>query len=112
MAAQPSKKKRKLSPSAQQQSIQQIMYGFGDDPVQRPDSVALMSKLLDEYVILLTKKAIQSSAATDKITVDDVLFALRKDRKKFARASELLRMNEELKKAKSMDMDETLGEAH
>ena len=36
----------------------------------------------------------------NKVTVDDLLYILRKDTRKYTRAKDLLRMNEELKRAR------------
>ena len=40
------------------------------------------------------------------MSVEDVLFVIRKDRKKYARAKELLKKNEEVKWARSNQFDE------
>ena len=49
----------------------------------------------------------QMAAKRGKIHTEDLLFLVRKDTKKYTRVVELLRMNEELKKArKAFDVDE------
>lgn len=46
-----------------------------------------------------TKKAMDVSKA-GKITVEDLIFVIRKDTKKYSRVKELLLMSEELRKAR------------
>lgn len=84
------------------------MYGFGDDPHPRNDTVELLEDMVTEY---LTDILLQAGKASrlhgSKLRTDDLLFALRKDPKKHARVEELLFMNEELKKArKAFEMEE------
>lgn len=45
-------------------------------------------------------KAIQVSTARGKLQTEDLVFLIRKDRKKYARVKDLLLMYEELKRAR------------
>lgn len=47
-----------------------------------------------------TAKAMQVAAKRGRLQTEDIVFLIRKDRKKHARVIELLRMYDELKKAK------------
>eukprot|EP01104_Vermistella_antarctica_P007620 TRINITY_DN186_c0_g1_i2.p1 TRINITY_DN186_c0_g1~~TRINITY_DN186_c0_g1_i2.p1 ORF type:complete len:182 (+),score=69.35 TRINITY_DN186_c0_g1_i2:163-708(+) len=81
-----------------------MMFGFGDTIDPLPESVELMDEMVQEYMSVMTRKAMKLAATRGtaaKMTVDDIRFLIRKDRKKFARVVELLRMNEELKQARS-----------
>lgn len=113
------KKKRLFS-----REIQLMMYGFGDGPSPRPDSCEIVEELVMEYIvelvrhcnlysfILLTlqcKSASNASRQKDKVKVEDILFCLRKDPTKLARAEELLFRLEELNKARKA-FDPTAGD--
>ncbi|ESN92386.1 hypothetical protein HELRODRAFT_89477, partial [Helobdella robusta] len=76
-----------------------MMYGFGDDPNPYSESVDLLEELVIEYICELTKKAMEVGRS-DRITVEDIIFLIRKDVRKYSRVKELLLMNEELRKAR------------
>lgn len=76
-----------------------MMYGFGDDPNPYSESVDLLENLVVEYIAEMTKKAMDVGRP-GRITVEDIIFLIRKDPKKYSRVKELLIMNEELKKAR------------
>ncbi|GAM21007.1 hypothetical protein SAMD00019534_041820 [Acytostelium subglobosum LB1] len=80
--------------------IKQMMYGFGDVREPLPDSVDLMEDIVTEYIQEMTSKAGQVSSRRGRFQTEDLVFLVRKDAKKYHRVIELLRMNEELKKAK------------
>lgn len=48
-----------------------------------------------------TQKALQLTTKKGKVQTDDLIFVLRKDQKRHDRALELLRMSEELKRARA-----------
>lgn len=82
------------------------MYGFGDVPRPLTESVDLMNDIVHEYVQTMTTKAMKIAAKRGKLQIEDFFFVIRKDKKKYARAEELLRMAEEVKRAKKgMDID-------
>jgi len=76
-----------------------MMYGFGDDPNPYSESVELLENLVIDYIAEMTKKAMDVGRP-GRITVEDIIFLIRKDAKKYSRVKELLIMNEELKKAR------------
>lgn len=76
-----------------------MMYGFGDDQNPYSESVDLIEDLVVEYITELTKKAMEVGR-TGRIAVEDIIFLIRKDAKKYSRVRELLTMNEELRKAR------------
>jgi len=47
-----------------------------------------------------TQKSMQVAAKRGKLQTEDLVFLIRKDHKKYSRAAELLRMNDEIKKAR------------
>lgn len=69
---------------------------------ENPDdaTVALMEEMVMDYVTEVTKSAAQVGSKKGTIQPEDVVFVVRKDRKKYARSLELLSKHEEIKKAK------------
>ncbi|XP_062601318.1 transcription initiation factor TFIID subunit 13-like [Saccostrea cucullata] len=76
-----------------------MMYGFGDDRNPYTESVELLEDLVIEYITEMTKKAMEVGRP-GRISVEDIIFLIRKDPKKYSRVKELLMMNEELRKAR------------
>jgi len=76
-----------------------MMYGFGDDQNPYTESVDLLEDLVIQYISEITFKAMEVGKA-GRVTVEDILFLMRKDSRKYTRVKELLLMNEELKKAR------------
>lgn len=82
-----------------------MMYGFGDDRNPYTESVELLEDLVLKYINETTRKAMDVGR-TGKITVEDIMYLIRKDKRKCARVKELLLMNEELKKSrKAFDIE-------
>jgi len=80
--------------------LKHMMYGFGDVKHPLPESVELMEDLVNEYVTEMTRKATEISSKRGKLQTEDLVFLIRKDRKKYTRVKELLVMHEELKNAR------------
>ena len=59
----------------------------------------MVEDLVIEFITEMSVKAMEVGKK-GKIHVDDILFLIRKDSKKYARVRDLLTMNEELKQAK------------
>lgn len=78
-----------------------MMHGFGDDLNPYEETVDLVEDLVVEFISETTLKAMEVGKK-GKIHVDDILFLVRKDPKKYTRVKDLLNMNEELKKAKQI----------
>ncbi|XP_013416631.1 transcription initiation factor TFIID subunit 13 [Lingula anatina] len=76
-----------------------MMYGFGDDQNPYQESVDLLEDLVIDYITEMTKKAMECGRP-GRILVEDIIFLIRKDPKKYSRVKELLTMNEELRKAR------------
>ncbi|XP_071134865.1 transcription initiation factor TFIID subunit 13-like [Mytilus edulis] len=76
-----------------------MMYGFGDDRNPYTESVDILEDLVIEFLTEMTKKAMEVGR-TGRISVEDIIFLIRKDPKKYSRVKELLTMNEELRKAR------------
>jgi len=86
-----------------------MMYGFGDEQVPFTESVDLLEDLVVEYITEMTLKAMEVGKK-GKVHVEDIVFLIRKDPKKYARVKDLLTMNEELKKARKAFDAESYGE--
>jgi transcription initiation factor TFIID subunit 13 len=95
------------------------MFGFGDDANPLPQSIALMEDLVVDYL----QRVLHSAADTceersrharrggeaPRVKERDLLFALRKDKRRLRRAQELLEVYEEQKEARkdyAKDQDE------
>ena len=76
-----------------------MMFGFGDDQNPYTESVDVLEDLVIEFITEMTKKALDVGRP-GRISVEDVIFLIRKDAKKYSRVKELLLMNEELRKAR------------
>nr|CAG4635858.1 EOG090X0JQT [Artemia franciscana] len=86
-----------------------MMYGFGDDQNPYTESVDLLEDLVIEYVTDMTHKAMEIGRQ-GRVQVEDLVFLVRKDARKYARIKDLLTMNEELKKArKAFDAEKYQG---
>jgi len=76
-----------------------MMYGFGDDQNPYSESIDLLEDLVIEFITEMTKKAMDVGRP-GRITVEDIIYLIRKDSKKFSRVKELLLMSEALRKAR------------
>uniref|UniRef100_A0AAD5DV64 Transcription initiation factor TFIID subunit 13 n=1 Tax=Chlorella ohadii TaxID=2649997 RepID=A0AAD5DV64_9CHLO len=100
-----------------------MMYGFGDDVAPLPETLDLVEDIVLDYASTLMRKAMDSAAERGKlrkpnapgagtaIGAEDVLFLVRKDPRKYARAKELLIMDEEIRKARQLVEDEEVARA-
>lgn len=79
--------------------IRCMMYGFGDDPNPYTESAELIEELVIEFITDLTHKALQIGRP-GRVQVEDIVYLIQKDNRKYGRVKELLTMNEELKKAR------------
>lgn len=75
------------------------MYGFGDDKNPFTESVDLLEDLVIEFITETTHRAMEIGR-TGRVQVEDIVFLVRKDARKYARVKDLLTMNEELKRAR------------
>lgn len=95
------------------------MYGFGDDQNPYTESVDIIEDLVIEFITEMTHKYRFKSSVlqlyrtikwvfframeigrTGRVQVEDIVFLVRKDARKYARVKDLLTMNEELKRAR------------
>jgi transcription initiation factor TFIID subunit 13 len=89
-----------------------MMYGFGDDQNPYTESVDLLEDLVAEFITEMTHRAMEIGR-TGRVQVEDIVFLVRKDQRKYARVKDLLTMNEELKRArKAFDEIKYVGELH
>lgn len=89
--------------------IRCMLYGFGDEQVPYTETVELLDDLLLQYITEMTLKAM-NVGKKGRVHVEDIVYLIRKDPKKYARVKELLTMNEELKKARKAFDAESYGE--
>ncbi|KAM4682938.1 transcription initiation factor TFIID subunit 13 isoform 1-T1 [Amazona ochrocephala] len=95
-------KERESSPARKPSAaltVRCMMYGFGDDQNPYTESVDILEDLVIEFITEMTHKAM-SIGRQGRVQVEDIVFLIRKDPRKFARVKDLLTMNEELKRAR------------
>ncbi|KAK9915270.1 hypothetical protein WJX75_006911 [Coccomyxa subellipsoidea] len=102
-ALEPNLKKRGLF----NKDLKVMMYGYGDAEIPFSESVDLLEEMVVDYVTTMAHTAMDHATGRDgKMQPEDVLYLVRKDPQKFARATELLRLNEEIKQARKNFDDE------
>eukprot|EP01091_Cochliopodium_minus_P006997 TRINITY_DN16940_c0_g1_i2.p1 TRINITY_DN16940_c0_g1~~TRINITY_DN16940_c0_g1_i2.p1 ORF type:complete len:100 (-),score=33.55 TRINITY_DN16940_c0_g1_i2:134-433(-) len=92
-----------------QKDLQEMMYGFGDDKKPNKDSIALVEDFVNQFVTAMTKEA-STVTTKPRIKTEDLLFVLRRDPKKYARAEELVKANKEIAKDKSVNDKASFGD--
>ena len=75
------------------------MYGFGDDQNPYTETVDMLEDLVIHFIGDIALRA-HEVGRTGRVTVEDVMYLVRRDSRKYARVRDLLSMNEELKKAR------------
>ncbi|UYV81847.1 TAF13 [Cordylochernes scorpioides] len=76
-----------------------MMYGFGDDQNPYTETVDQIEDLVIEFITNMVHRAMEIGRQ-GRVQVEDIVFLVRKDPKKYARVKDLLTMNEELKRAR------------
>lgn len=76
------------------------MYGYGDDADPLKETVDVVEEICIEYILEMTQKAAEIGAEEGKVHVNDLLALVRRHPRKYARATELLRVDREIKKAR------------
>ena len=89
--------------------IRCMLFGFGDEQVPYTETVEMLDDLLIQFITDMTVKAM-NVGKKGRVHVEDIVYLIRKDPKKYARVKELLTMNEELKKARKAFDAESYGE--
>ena len=98
-------------------AVRCMLYGFGDDESPYQETVYLLEELVIQFIVDMvgmiyllcavcqsphvrqTRRA-QEIGKPGRIAVEDILYLVRHDLKKYSRVNELLMMNEELKRAR------------
>lgn len=83
-----------------------MMHGFGDDPNPFSETVELVEELVIQFVTEMTLKAMEVGKS-GRVHVNDIIFIIRKDKKKYSRVRELLMMKEQIDKAKKAFSDDS-----
>lgn len=84
-----------------------MMYGFGDHEIPRKDTSELLHAYLLSYLRNLLIRTQNMAKLKGKTKTDDLLYVIKKDRRKYLRVKGLLLTNEELKNArKAFDYEE------
>lgn len=75
------------------------LYGFGDDPNPYTETVNLVEELVIQYITDITKAALEFGRP-GKISLEDLAYVIRNDKRKATRAKELIYLDQEIKKAR------------
>ncbi|KAG5443183.1 Transcription initiation factor TFIID subunit 13 [Clonorchis sinensis] len=88
--------------------IRSMLYAFGDVENPLPETVAVLEEVAVRHIIQMTRKALKVGRS-GKISVDDMLYLVRRDPKKFSRVKELLLLSEELRRARKAFEEDEFG---
>jgi len=85
-----------------EQSLKEMLYGFGD--VREPDeaTVSVMAEIAVDYMTQMTRKGMRINGRPGKVETQDVVFLIRRDAKKVDRVRELLRARQAIQAAKKL----------
>lgn len=78
------------------------MYGFGDVSSPRIDTMEVVHAYLIDYLSLLLTKVHAMAKIKGKTKTEDLMYFLKRDRRKYSRVKNLLLTNEELKVARKI----------
>eukprot|EP01127_Copromyxa_protea_P005471 TRINITY_DN1539_c0_g1_i2.p1 TRINITY_DN1539_c0_g1~~TRINITY_DN1539_c0_g1_i2.p1 ORF type:complete len:102 (-),score=24.18 TRINITY_DN1539_c0_g1_i2:141-446(-) len=98
----------KIKTSTIGKELPKMMYGFGDVEHPDPESVALLEEITVEYITAVTRKAATVGSKKGSLQPEDIVYVVRKDPKKYARAIELLKVNDEVKRMKNINSTENM----
>jgi len=93
----PSAKKKKNQVSFKK-NLPMIMHGYGDHGNPFDDTVDLLDDIAKDFITDLTAKALGKKRGALSLT--ELLYAIRKDKKKFYRATEMIHANTNINEAK------------
>lgn len=82
--------------------VRAMMYGFGDVSSPRMDTVETLHNYLMDYLSLLLIKVHDMAKIKGKTKTEDLMYFLKRDRKKYSRVKNLLLTNDELKTARKV----------
>lgn len=91
-------------------SIQEMMYGFGDAWPPSEDAVSVVDKLVKEYIQDLALRALTVSEIRGKLDKECFMFQVRKDHRKFYRVHRLLNANKEINNSKKVEYNDDTAE--
>ncbi|KAK1349095.1 subunit 13 of transcription initiation factor IID [Hamiltosporidium tvaerminnensis] len=87
--------------------IRLMMYGYGDVSNPRQDTAEVLQDYVLDYLRNILIKTQNMAKIKGKTKTDDLLYILKRDTRKYRRAKDLLKTNEELKNArKAFDCEE------
>ena len=88
-------------------SIEEMMFGFGDEWPPNKDAVSAVESLAMNYIQDLCLEALEVAARNGKLDKECFLYLVRKEKMKFNRIDKLLRTNEELKEVQKVALAES-----
>ncbi|CAD25282.1 TRANSCRIPTION INITIATION FACTOR TFIID [Encephalitozoon cuniculi GB-M1] len=80
--------------------IKVMMYGYGDVVAPRYDTAEALHGYVLDYMSILLTNTHNMAQVKGKTKTEDLLYYLKRDRKKYSRVRHLLITNEEIKLAK------------
>ncbi|KAI5191652.1 transcription initiation factor TFIID subunit 13 [Nematocida sp. AWRm77] len=82
--------------------IRPLMYASGDSINPRMDTAEVIHEYVCKYLGEILKRAKNVSKSRGRTKTEDLLYTVKRDRRKYTRAKELLVTNEEIKKARKI----------
>ncbi|KAK6090816.1 hypothetical protein P3W45_000061 [Vairimorpha bombi] len=87
--------------------VRMMLYGFGDVSCPRSDTTEVLHNYVIDYLTILLVDTHNMAKLKGKTKTEDLLYCIKRDRKKYLRVKHLLMTNEELKMArKAFEMKE------
>jgi transcription initiation factor TFIID subunit 13 len=80
--------------------IRLMMYGYGDVSSPRHDTAEILHSYVLDYLNILLTNTHSMAKIKGKTKTEDLLYCLKRDRRKYSRVRQLLITNEELKLAR------------
>lgn len=79
-----------------------LMYGYGDVSTPRHDTAEILHNYVMDYLNILLINTHNMAKIKGKTKTEDLLYCLKRDRRKYSRVRQLLITNEELKMARKV----------
>eukprot|EP00040_Diaphanoeca_grandis_P024287 m.133287 g.133287 ORF g.133287 m.133287 type:complete len:231 (+) comp29666_c0_seq1:170-862(+) len=80
--------------------LRKMMYGFGDVHEPLDSTVIVLEDLVQDYILNVAVNAMETAKRRGAFKVEDILFYLRNDRKKYLRVKEMLDKMEKIREAR------------
>mmetsp|Transcript_1377 Transcript_1377/g.1839 ORF Transcript_1377/g.1839 Transcript_1377/m.1839 type:complete len:113 (+) Transcript_1377:44-382(+) len=97
-----SKSSKNKKTTAFEKDVRAMMHGFGDVQDPLPDTVKVVQQLVVEFITRMTDLSTQVTVKRDRLRIENLLFVIRKDKKKYARALKLFTAHKDISSQKGI----------